>query len=516
MSTVLDEVSLEGAPELASLMSASVLAEPEGPIVLALDIGTSGVRALLFDGRGNEIPDSLTTLASDLYPTLRGGVDTDADALVELVTSAIDILLERALALVQRIDYVAIACFWHSLLGVDDQGRAITPLLGWADTRAANFAEELRTKLDEQAVHIRTGCRFHPSYWPAKFLWLKNERGELFDGTMRWLSFADYLALRLFGETTTSVSMASSTGLLDQRTCEWDGGLLKTFGVAMEQMPRIAQPGTTHRLRNEYARRWAPLDRAAWLPAIGDGATNNIGAGCVTRERAALMIGTSGAMRVVFAGDPPASLPRELFCYRVDRNRVVIGGALSDGGGLYRWMKETLSPDQLGDELDREIVAMKPDAHGLTILPFWSGERSTDWATSARGTITGLTSRTQPSEILQAAMEAVCYRFALLARALEAIAPEAAIIASGNALLSSRAWSRMIADVLGRPVKLSVAREASCRGSALLALEAIGKIDNLEKTRAEFGEVFEPDMTRHNVYARAIERQQELYERLMG
>ena len=514
MSTVLDEVSLEGAPELASLMSASVRAEPEEPIVLALDIGTSGVRALLFDGRGNEIPDSLTTLASDLYPTLRGGVDTDADALVELVTSAVDILLERAGE--QRIDYVAIACFWHSLVGIDDQGRAITPLLGWADTRAAYFAEELRTKLDEPAVHVRTGCRFHPSYWPAKFLWLQSERGEFFDKSVRWLSFTDYLALRLFGETTTSVSMASATGLLDQGKCDWDGELLKTCGIARERMPMIAQPGRTYRLRNEYARRWPPLDRAAWLTAVGDGATNNIGAGCVTRERAALMIGTSGAMRVMFTGDPPASLPRELFYYRVDRDRVVIGGALSDGGGLYRWMKETLLPDHLDDELDREIGAMKPDGHGLTILPFWSGERSTGWATSARGTIIGLTSRTQPSEILQAAMEAVCYRFALLARALDAIAPKAAIIASGNALLSSRAWSRMIADVLGRPVKLSAAREASCRGSALLALEAIGKIDNLETTRAEFGAVFEPDLTRHKIYARAIERQQELYEKLIS
>ena len=516
MSTVLDEVALEGAPELASLLNTSARVEPEEPIVLALDVGTSGVRALLVDGRGDEIKGSHTTLASDLYLTLRGGADTDANALVELTTRAIDIVTERASDLVERIDYVATSCFWHSLLGVDDHNSPITPLLGWADTRAASLVAELRTKLDERAVHERTGCRFHSSYWPAKLLWLQHECSGLFERTERWLSFADYLALRLFGETAASVSMASATGLLDQHECEWDNGLLKVLGVSMDHLPTVAQPGKTFRaLRNEYASRWPALDRAAWFPAIGDGAANNIGAGCLTRDHAALMIGTSGAMRIAYAGDPPTPLAPELFCYRVDRSRVVPGGALSDGGGLYRWMKDALELDQLDDELDREIGALEPDAHGLTILPFWSGERSTGWATSARGTIAGLASRTRPIEILQAAMEAVCYRFACLARALETIAPEAAIIASGNALLSSHTWSRMIADVLGRRITLSTVREASCRGAALLVLEAIGKIGSLETLAARSGEVFEPDLTRHEVYGRAIERQQELYERLM-
>jgi len=113
-------------------------------------------------------------------------------------------------------------------------------------------------------------------------------------------------------------------------------------------------------------------------------------------------------------------------------------------------------------------------------------------------------------------MEGVCYRFALLARALDTIAPNATLVASGNALLASRAWTQMIADVLGRRIELSRAREASCRGAALLALETIGKIDSIETVQSESGEVFEPDLTRHEVYAQAIERQQELYEKLIS
>ena len=171
--------------------------------------------------------------------------------------------------------------------------------------------------------------------------------------------------------------MASATGLFDQSQCEWDGELLETLGIAAERLPPLASSGqTVRRLREEYALRWPLLDRAAWFPAIGDGAANNIGAGCVDSTRASLMIGTSGAMRVLCAGSPPQSLPSEMFCYRADRERVVVGGALSDGGGLHAWMKDTLLLNYADDEIETSLALMEPDAHGLTVLPFWSGEAS--------------------------------------------------------------------------------------------------------------------------------------------
>ena len=518
MSTVLDEVALEDRPEVdLSVLAAFLRPEPDGPVVLAFDLGTSGARSALFDGRGDEIEGSLAALRNASHSELGAGGDANADALVEFVARAIDVAVARAESFVSRIDYVAASCFWHSLVGVDDAGRAVTPLLGWADTRAADAVAELRARFDESEVHTRTGARFHPGYWPARLLWLRSSRGELFRKATRWLSFSDYLSLQLFGDATTSVSMASATGLFDQRTCQWDRLLLETLGIAAEQLPPIASSGQPlRRLREEYALRWPLLDRATWFPAIGDGAANNIGAGCTDSNRATLMIGTSGAMRVLFEGSPPASLPPELFCYRADRGRVVIGGALSDGGGLHAWMKDALFFNYDDDELEQALAVMEPGSHDLTVLPFWSGERATGWSASARGAIIGLTASTKPIEILRAAMEAVCYRFALLARALDSIAPNPGVVASGNALLASRAWAQMIADVLARPIELSRTREASCRGAALLALETIGKIDSIETVQSESGEVFEPDLTRHEVYAQAIERQQELYEKLIS
>jgi gluconokinase len=228
------------------------------------------------------------------------------------------------------------------------------------------------------------------------------------------------------------------------------------------------------------------------------------------------MVGTSGAMRVLYEGEPPEQLPNELWCYRADRARVVIGGALSDGGGLYRWLTDSLALDDSVTTIEDQVGAMEADAHGLTVLPFWSGERSTGWSPDARGGIFGLTQQTKPIELVRAALEAIAYRFALIARSLETIAPQATVVATGNALRSSPVWMQIVADVLGRPIMLSDVREASTRGAALLALEAAGKIGSIEEVAIPVEVVFEPDMSRHTRYQQGLRRQQEIYERLLG
>jgi gluconokinase len=179
-----------------------------------------------------------------------------------------------------------------------------------------------------------------------------------------------------------------------------------------------------------------------------------------------------------------------------------------------QWINESLSFGSDLAALQQEIAALEPDSHGLTILPFWSGERSTGWLAEARGGIFGLKQQTTPVEIARAVLESIAYRFALIAGALDQIAPNAMIAASGNALRSSPAWLQIIADVLGRPLMLGGTAEASSRGAALLALEAVGKIANIEEDLFAVDQVFEPDMTRHARYSHGLARQEELYDRI--
>ena len=506
MSSVLDEVdALEPSPDILS-----VIAGAKSAFLLSLDIGTSGVRAALFDDSGIEI----SGVSSQNRPASFSDLGVlDPDAIVTQVVEAIDDLLASA-SNAHRVSFISISCFWHGLMGVDVDGRPTTPLMSWADTRAAQSATFLKSRFDERQVHRHTGCRFHPSYWPAKLHWLSEVEPDVFASTKRWFGFSEYLCQHLFGTTAISVSMASATGLLDQRTCEWDWQFIQTLKVPEQTLPDIAGDNEQPQLLAKFVKRWPALAEARLATVVGDGAANNIGAGCATSNQVALMIGTSGALRLVYDGDPPDEVPPGLWSYRVDRSRVVVGGALSDGGALYRWLTDLMCISDDLTDLESRLAALDPDSHGLTVLPFWSGERSTGWSADARGAILGLTQQTKPIEIVRAALEAIAYRFALIAKALESFTSDPTIVATGNALRSSRTWLQIIADVLGKRVVLTNVREASTRGAALLALEAVGKIETLQPDSLRIEEAFEPDTTRHAQYRKGLFRQQEIYDRL--
>jgi gluconokinase len=469
------------------------------------------VRAAVYDDTGERLPETFVKNDRVIELTEQGGAEIDAEKALVQVADAIQQVLMLAGDSAEKIEYVAMSSFWHSLVGVDSDDNAVTPVLTWADTRAKDFVGELRAHLDEREIHNRTGCRFHPSYWPAKLLWFRNEQPEIFARAAKWMSFSDYLALKFSGAAVTSVSMASGTGIFDIRSCKWDGELLDLLKLTPENLPVVAGSEQTFQVA-----RWEKLKNAQWFPAIGDGAANNIGAGCLSKEKAALMIGTSGAMRTAFTGDPPAEIPWGLWCYRLDRKRVLIGGALSDGGGLYAWLKDTLKTTVIDDEIEAEIARRASDSHGLTVMPFFMGERSTGYHENAKGAILGLTQHTTAVEIVQAAMEAVAFRFAAIFDELKTACPVTELIASGGALRESTVWTQIIADVLGRDLTLPDTREASSRGAVLLALEAAGKIENIEEIPLPPGQQFKFDEGRHEIYQKARKRHENVYKQLLG
>jgi gluconokinase len=309
--------------------------------------------------------------------------------------------------------------------------------------------------------------------------------------------------------------MASGTGLFDQHAADWDGPVLAALDLTPAHLAPVVDLDTPFRgLRAEFAGRWPTLRRLPWLPALGDGACSNVGAGCTGPGRAALMVGTSGAMRVCLPVDP--AIPPGLWCYRVDRRRRLLGGSLSNGGSLYAWLRETLRCDDDPAALEAALRAMPSDAHGLTVLPFLAGERSTGWVASARGAVVGLSLATRPIDVLRAGLETVAYRFALVhARLREACPDVTEIVATGGALLASPVWIQIMADVLGLPVTPSTETEASSRGAALLALEALGALPSLEAAPAGVGVPVSPDPARHARYQDGLARHRQLYDALV-
>jgi gluconokinase len=483
------------------------------PLIVTLDVGSSSVRALAFDGGGQARSVCQREYAIDTTPD--GGVEIDAERLVALTAEVLDGLLAELGPHADLVAAVAVSTFWHTVLGVDADGRARTPLFSWADTRSAGAVLVLRRQLDEKAYHARTGCVLHTSYLPARLLWLHEHDPAAVRRVRTWLSFGEYLHLRLFGETRCSVSMASASGLFDQHAQTWDRPVLAALELDPDRLaPLVDLDAPLAGLRPEYASRWPALRAVPWFPALGDGACSNVGAGCTREDRAALMVGTSGALRVSWPADAVA-IPPGLFCYRVDRRRILLGGALSNGGSVHAWLVRTLRLEDAA-AVERELEAMPPDAHGLTVLPFLAGERSTGWVAEARAAVVGLSLATRPIEILRAGLETVAYRFALIHERLREACPRAdVVVATGGGLAASPAWTRIMADVLGVPVIPSREPEASARGAALLALEALGAVGSVDALPGRLGAPVEPDATCTGRYQAGLARHRELYDTLL-
>ncbi|MFL5944083.1 MAG: gluconokinase [Gaiellaceae bacterium] len=435
--------------------------------VLAIDVGTSSARAQIFDADAAERDPARREYAGE----------SDPARIAELVREAID---EAAAG--EEYDAVGASCFGHSLLAIDERGRALTEILGWRDTRSADSAEWLARRVDARAVHARTGCHVHTSYWPAKLAWLAKERPDVFRGARRFVSFCDFLYGELLrSEAPASLSMASASGMLELHARAWDQELLDVLGLDEERLPEVSDEAVD-----------------GWYPALLDGACSNLGAGCVTRDRAALMVGTSGAFRTVY--ETPQPQAREgLFIHWLDDRRVVEGGSLSDGGSLVHWLEDTLR-DADGSLADRD-----PDSHGLTFLALLGGERSPGWHQHAKGVVHGLTFETTALDLRQAALEGVAFTFAAVAERMPEVEE---IVATGGALLKDDDWLQIMADGLGRPVRTSGVKEASLRGAAVVALERLGE----QAPDAPVGRVVDPRLDRADAYRAARERQRRLYD----
>ena len=433
--------------------------------VLGLDLGTSSVRALVFDDRGVALPDALARRPTSLEISDEGKAELDPDEVVAAVGECLDELAGRGE--LDQVELVATSCAWHSVVALDAAGRRQTGALTWADTRAAPLVPELRSRGDMDRLQAATGARPHTLYWTVKLPWLAR---QLSPAPARYLGLAEYVTGALLRDPSASVSMASGTGLLELATATWDAQALELAGVDERALPVIAPGGWAGRLGPEGARRWPSLAGATWHPATGDGAASNVGAGCVSPDRVAVNVGTSAAIRAVEPAETAAPLHRELWRYLVDDRQVVSGAAFSGAGNLYAWLRQVTTLPAEGS-VEKELAAVPPGSRGVVVMPYHAGSRPPLDLAAGSGAITGISLATTAVEILSATLEAVCYRLAAGYEALAATLPaEPEVVASGGAIVASPWWQQTLADVLGRPVRLVDEPEASARGAALLAL----------------------------------------------
>ncbi|CEF48979.1 unnamed protein product [uncultured bacterium] len=478
--------------------------------VLAIDLGTSSTKSALFDSRGNRILETMAQRAYPLDTDAAGKAELLAKALAEAFEACVGESIEAGRALhggTFHIEAVGVSCFWHGLMGLDAKGKPVTEVITWADSRCREDAEELRGRWDEKAIHRATGCMVRSSYWPAKLMWLRRTNARLFKRVARWVSPAEWLMERWCGVGRCAVGMATGTGLFRPDQLRWDVKILSFLGIDTAQLNPVGdEPLATSSAIQE---RYPELKEARWFPAIGDGAASNLGSGAVEPGLAALNLGTSAALRVMLRGTA-AKAPFGLFCYRVDPERYLIGGAISNAGNLRAWCLRELKLSSDADELERALVERKIPQHGLTILPFWVAERAPFWREEMPSMVMGLNPGTTALDILQATTEAVYYRLALIAETVrKATGDIPQIIVSGGAQ-KSPASMRRLANILNQPVYPSEESEASLRGAAVFALEKIGaKVDQFKPSKP-----VRPERKIAAVYASAFAMHRALEERL--
>ncbi len=477
---------------------------------LTIDIGSSSVRAILFDDTPSVIEDSAVTRKYNFDVTPDGGATVQAAFLRGLVEDCLDSVLRHPAA--HHIRAVGMDTLVGNVMGVDPHNQPLTPVYTYADTRSSEDAALLARAVNHDAVHQRTGCRVHTAYHPARLHWLRRTQPDTFHAVARWTDFASYLYAAWFGAAACSYSMASWGGLLNRQTLTWDAEWLALLGLDAGHFPPLADfTAAQSGLMAAYASRWPQLAHVPFYLAVGDGAAANVGIGASNADRLAITIGTTAALRILHQspqGTPP--VPAGLWSYRLDAAHHLTGGATTEGGNSFQWLR-TLFP-ALDFEAEQAAIRQRPaDAHGLTCLPLFAGERSPGWQSTATGTLHGLRLSTTPTDVLQAVLESVALRIALIAGQLPAV-PDT-IYVGGGAALASPAWTQMICNALNRRVQLVQAAETTAQGVALLLAYALdGK--PLDSYTPPTASAFTPQPENVARLTAARDRQRELYRRL--
>lgn len=486
-------------------------ADAVAPLVLTLDVGTSSVRLLCFDAMARQVVGIEARESIDVVTTATGAAEIDAGHLMNACALVFDAVAPQIHPRVHDLNAVAVATMATTMVGVDAHGQPVGPLRTYADTQSDSSADVLRVMFDERQTHQRTGCLIRPNYWPARLHWIASSRSDEWQCAKYWMTFAEYLEWHWLGVRRITPSNAAWTGLLNRETLTWDPDWLAALHIDETALSPIVDVNHSHRgMQLPWAQRWPWLNDVCWFGAVGDGAAANVGSGCVDAHALALTVGTTGAMRIAVPGFPIP--PVGLWCYRIDRELALVGGATSEGGNVYQWMRETLNLGGDDQAIESAIAQMAPDSHGLTILPLWAGERSPGWAGAAKATIHGMHLGTTPVELLRASLESIALRFGLIAQLLPT---SERVIASGGALLRSPTWLQICADVLGRPVQTSAVIETTARGVAMMALRSLGVVRQLADVPVVLGETYYPDAVAHAAYGVAQARQKALYVTLI-
>ena len=476
----------------------------DGPLFLGLDVGTSGVKALLVDPAG-EIQASATTSLSLSTPRPGWAEQSPADWWEGCIGSIRQVLSKRPAA---RVASVGISGQMHSSVFLDREGKVVRPALLWCDGRTTAECTEI-THLAGGEQGLRAWVR-NPAlegFTLPKVLWLRNHEPEAFRRVSTLLLPKDFVRFRLTGELATEPSDASATLMYDPAAMRWSTEILKAVDLPMSMLPDVG--GSSEILGRVSAEAASLTGLMQGTPVVGGGADNACGAagvGVLAPGEAVASWGTSGTVLAPMQEprvDP--GLRAHTFCHVVPDTWYLMGVVLS-AGGAFAWFRDQLARDLTGaqvDELLREAEAVAPGADGVTFLPYLQGERTPHRDASMRGAFLGLSMAHTRAHLARAVLEGVCFALKDSVSILEelGLAPAHLLLTGGGA--RSPFIRQLQADVYATSVSTANREEGPAYGAALLAavgVEAFSDLASAARATLTRGTPMSPNPTTRRLY----------------
>ncbi|MBB1099563.1 gluconokinase [Limosilactobacillus agrestis] len=490
--------------------------------IIGVDVGTSSTKAVLYDQDAQVITQ--TNHGYELHRNAAGMAEQEPEEVINAAERAIHDVAAAADLSTGKLLAVSISSANQSLLLLDKKKKPLSRLITWADSRAQRAADNLKMMTEGQQLYMKTGVPVHPMSTLTKLLWLQEDEPNLFNRAAYFADIKAYLFYRLFNEFKVDMSIASSTGLMNLKTCEWDEQALQVAGITKDQLPEIVD-GTTQAvgLVPEVQEKLGVPADTPFIYGAYDGALSNIGVGATKQNTVAITIGTSAAVRVV-TDHPVIDPERRLFCYAINKGLWVVGGPLNNGGDVYEWAvkhlvdssavkNEQVDPYTLANHV---IEGVPAGAHGLLFHPFLGGERAPLWNAKARGSFFGLSQIHTRADMLRAVMEGISMNIATVFQAVRALVGEPASVTATGGFARSKVWRQMLADILNCPVNVPDSFESGCLGSVVMAMQSLGMIDSLNTPQKFIGKVspYQPDPTAVKVYQRYTPLFQQIEEML--
>jgi gluconokinase len=447
-----------------------------GGVVIGLDVGTTATKAVAFGvGRGD-----LVTVVRE-YPLLHPAAGQHVQE-PAAVLAAVRGALAECVARVPEHEVLAVSLSTasHGLVGLDAARRPLTPVITWADMRAREQVRRLRADGRATQVYATSGTPVHSMTPFAKLLWLGENEPALLAAARWWADLKAFVVADLTGAVVTDLSCASTTGLLDVARRDWSRDLLSLVGVRLDQLPPVLP--TTHRLAllRDVADGVGLPHGCPLVLGAADGPLGNLGTGAVGPGVVGVSIGTSGAARVVVPG-PTLDPAGRLFCYALTPEQWVLGGALSNGGSVLRWVGGLVGqpPGNGADDTLLSLAQAVPaGGEGLVLLPYLLPERAPLWDPHLPGALLGLRARHTPGHLVRAAVEGVALQLALVVDDLHRLTPVSAVRATGG-VFRAALWRQAVADALRRPVTVADPVAGTALGAAAVAVLALGLVDDL-------------------------------------